>query len=134
MNPLGPMEGNKILMTRSAVFAVLKDRVHAEVGVDVLMNVGFRPEDISVMLADKPGPGAQPPGLLAPLGAVSVPGYEYLVREGRTLLSVYCANAEWVTRAKQALARVGAEKVESTRDSVERSPAACGLRTRHGGA
>ncbi|HTS60862.1 MAG TPA: hypothetical protein VMH28_02500 [Candidatus Acidoferrales bacterium] len=129
-------------MKNSAVFAVLKDRVHAEVGVDTLMNVGFRPEDISVMLADRTGAGAPAcgtAGLLAGLETISIPGlnipeadargYAGMVREGRTLLSVYCRNSEWVTRAKRALARVGAEKVGATRDSGE-DYRSCGV---HGG-
>jgi hypothetical protein len=93
-------------MKNTAVFAVLRDRIHAEIGVDALMDNGFRVEDISVLLADNvgtkdfahekhtkapegatTGAGAGAViggtlGLLAGLGAISIPGLGPLIAAG----------------------------------------------------
>jgi len=42
-------------MKNVAVFAILRDRPHAEAGVKALVDSGFREEDISVLLADNVG-------------------------------------------------------------------------------
>jgi hypothetical protein len=42
-------------MKNMAVFAILRDRPHAEAGIKVLVDSGFREEDISVLMADNIG-------------------------------------------------------------------------------
>lgn len=98
-------------MKNTAVFAIFRDRVHADDGVEALLNGGFREEDIALTI---PGLGpfiAAGPimGALAGAGSGGVAGgivgavigmgipefeakrYEGLIEEGRTLLSVHCA-------------------------------------------
>jgi len=42
-------------MKNTAVFAMFRDRVHAEAGVSALIHASFRKEDISVLLAENVG-------------------------------------------------------------------------------
>jgi len=42
-------------MKNMAVFAILRDRPHAEAGVKALVDSGFREEDVSVLMADNVG-------------------------------------------------------------------------------
>jgi len=96
-------------MKNTAVFAILRDRAHAEVGVDALMDNGFRGEDISVLLADNVGTkdfahekhtkapegaatGASAGaviggtlGLLAGIGALAIPGLGIFIAAGPIL-------------------------------------------------
>ena len=43
------------MKNHTAVFAIFRDRVHAEAGVSSLLQAGFRQEDISVLLAQNAG-------------------------------------------------------------------------------
>jgi len=74
-------------------------------------------------------------GALAGVGSVGVAGgivgaviglgipefeakrYAGLIKEGRTLLSVHCDNADWVTRAKQVLTSAGAQDIAATSEA-----------------
>lgn len=42
-------------MKNTAVFGILRDGAHAELGVEALLDAGFRGEDVSVLLADNLG-------------------------------------------------------------------------------
>ena len=99
-------------MKNTAVFAVLKDRVHAEVAVDALIDSGFRTEDISVLLADNVGTkdfahekhtkapegaaaGATAGavvggtfGLLIGLGAITIPGLGPFIAAGPVMTAL----------------------------------------------
>ena len=96
-------------MKNVAVFAIFRDQTHAEAGVESLLHVGFRPEDISVLLADNvgtkdfahekhtkapegaaAGAGAGAViggtlGLLAGIGALSIPGLGIFIAAGPIL-------------------------------------------------
>lgn len=93
-------------MKNTAVFAIFRDRAHAETGVEALLNTGFRDEDISVLLADNVGTkdfaherhtkapeGATTGagagaliggtlGLLAGIGAIAIPGLGPFIAAG----------------------------------------------------
>jgi len=93
-------------MKNTAVFAIFRDRVHAEAGVSSLIKAGFREGDISVLLADNvgtkdfahekhtkapegaaAGAGAGAViggtlGLLAGIGALSIPGLGVFIAAG----------------------------------------------------
>jgi hypothetical protein len=93
-------------MKHTAVFAIFRDRTHAEAGVSSLIESGFRQEDISVLLADNAGTkdfaherhskapeGATAGagagaviggtlGLLAGIGALSLPGLGVFIAAG----------------------------------------------------
>ena len=93
-------------MKNAAVFAIFRDKIHAEAGVSALTGNGFRQEDISVLLADNSGnkdfaherhtkapEGATTGagagaviggtlGLLAGIGALSIPGLGILIAAG----------------------------------------------------
>lgn len=93
-------------MKNTAVFAIFRDRTHAESGVESLLRSGFRDEDISVLLADNVGTkdfahekhtkapeGATTGagagaliggtlGLLAGIGALSIPGLGPFIAAG----------------------------------------------------
>lgn len=96
-------------MKNVAVFAIFRDRAHAEAGVESLLNSGFRDEDISVLLADNVGTkdfaherhtkapegattGATAGaviggtlGLLAGIGALAIPGLGIFIAAGPIL-------------------------------------------------
>jgi hypothetical protein len=96
-------------MKNTAVFAIFRDRAHAEAGVESLLYNGFRDEDISVLLADNvgtkdlahekhtkapegaaTGAGAGAViggtlGLLAGIGALSIPGLGIFIAAGPIL-------------------------------------------------
>jgi hypothetical protein len=93
-------------MKKTAVFAIFRDRSHADAGVQKLLQAGFRDEDISVLLADNVGnkdfahekhtkapegatTGASAGaviggtlGLLAGIGALSIPGLGPFIAAG----------------------------------------------------
>jgi hypothetical protein len=93
-------------MKNIAVFAIFRDRAHAEAGVEVLLKAGFRDEDVSILLADNvgtkdfahekhtkapegatTGAGAGAViggtlGLLAGIGAIAIPGLGALIAAG----------------------------------------------------
>src|SRR5580704_2692858 len=93
-------------MKNIAVFGIFRDRTHAEAGVTSLIDHGFRQEDISVLLADNVGTkdfahekhtkapegattGASAGaviggtlGLLAGIGALSIPGLGIFIAAG----------------------------------------------------
>ena len=93
-------------MKNTAIFAIFRDRTHAEAGVAALAQAGFRQEDISVLLADNvgtkdfahekhtkapegaaAGAGAGAAiggtlGLLAGLGALTIPGLGIFLAAG----------------------------------------------------
>lgn len=93
-------------MKNTAVFAIFRDRAHAESGVEALLNNGFRDEDVSVLLADNvgtkdfahekhtkapegatTGAGAGAViggtlGLLAGIGAIAIPGLGPFIAAG----------------------------------------------------
>lgn len=61
-------------------------------------------------------------GIVGALAGMGVPEYEAKryegrIREGGILLSVHCDNAEWVKRAKEILARTGAEDIASASEA-----------------
>jgi len=96
-------------MKNMAVFAIFRDRAHAGAGVESLVNSGFRNEDISFLLADNSGTkdfahekhtkapeGATTGagagaviggtlGLLAGIGALSIPGLGLFIGAGPIL-------------------------------------------------
>jgi hypothetical protein len=59
--------------------------------------------------------------------------YEGLVKEGRGLLSVHCDDSDWVKRAKDVLARSGAEHISSAGESAADYAASDKPRVRYGG-
>jgi len=186
-------------MRNTAVFAIFRDRTHAEAGVESLIAAGFREADVSVLLAENvgtkdfahekhtkapegatAGAGAGAViggtlGLLAGIGVLSLPGlgifiaagpimgalagvgsvgvaggivgaviglgipefeakrYAGLIKEGRTLLSVHCDNADWVTRAKQVLKSAGAQDIAATSEANADFAAAGKPQLRYGG-
>jgi hypothetical protein len=93
-------------MKNTAVFAIFRDRSHAEGGVESLLRAGFREADISVLLADNVGTkdfahekhtkapegaatGASAGvliggtlGLLAGIGAIGIPGLGPFIAAG----------------------------------------------------
>jgi len=65
------------------------------------------------------GVGGAVGGILGALVGLGIPEYEAKryegrIKEGGILLSVHCDNSDWVTRAKDALERTGAEDIAST--------------------
>jgi len=90
----------------TAVFGIYRDRMHAEQGVDALINAGFRSEDISALLPDNVGTkdfahekSTKAPegaatgagagavvggtlGLLAGIGALAIPGLGPFIAAG----------------------------------------------------
>ena len=96
-------------MKNTAIFAIFRDQAHAEAGVSALVHAGFRQEDISVLLADNigtkdfahekhtkapegatAGAGAGAGiggtlGLLAGIGALSIPGLGIFIAAGPIL-------------------------------------------------
>ncbi|HEX3748098.1 MAG TPA: DUF3341 domain-containing protein [Bryobacteraceae bacterium] len=42
-------------MTNKAIFAIFRDKAHAEAGASSLIQAGFRQDDISILLADQTG-------------------------------------------------------------------------------
>ena len=60
--------------------------------------------------------------------------YEGLIKEGRILLSVHCDNSDWVKRAKEVLARAGAEDISSAGEAGADYAASDKPKVRRGGA
>jgi hypothetical protein len=104
----------------TAVYAIFRDRLHVETGVDALLGQGFRGEDVSVLMADNIGTkdfahekhtkapegattgagvgvlvgGAV--GLLAALGAITIPGLGPFLAAGPIVSALAGAGAAGV--------------------------------------
>jgi len=127
-------------MKNIAVFAIFRDRPHAETGIASLVKSGFRQEDISVLLADNVGTkdfaherhtkapegvtagagagvvigGAL--GLLAGLGTIALPGLGVLLAAGPILSALAGAGGVGVAGGiLGALIGVGIPEFEAKR-------------------
>jgi hypothetical protein len=184
-------------MKHTSIFAIFRDRAHADSGVAALIESGFRMDDVSVLAAENVGTkdfahekhskapeGAAAGaivglviggvlGALAGMGYLALPWlaifltagpvmsalagvgfggvvglliggliglgkpefeakrYAGLIKDGRSLLSVHCENAEWAGRAKDVLKAVGAHDIAAAGEA-NADYAAHRLRLRYG--
>lgn len=84
------------------------------------------------------GSGGVAGGIVGAIIGVGIPEFEAkryagLIKEGRTLLSVHCDNAEWVRRAKEVLKEMGAADIAATGEAEADFATGDKPRVRHGG-
>jgi len=84
------------------------------------------------------GAGGVAGGIIGALVGMGIPEYEAkryegLIKEGGILLSVYCDNSEWVSRAKEILKRTGAQDISSTGEASADYAQSDKPKTRYGG-